>query len=148
MNPHVLSVLFLVAFVGMVLAAFPGRSETLPPGLTLEVGADCAPEVAEAMNLASIAGLERDMAVIRSGDAGIQVPRRLSDFSCLERLLDFHRLDVHAPINGLVDGILGSVSNRVCQEAARLHAEFESHRVSPDFFLRGVIAPRSTREVR
>ncbi len=124
----------LVTLVSALLTAFPGAAVTDDGRSGPLAGPDCAPEVAEALNAAAVVGVRRDIATIRSDVTGIRQPQRLADFTCLDRLLDFGQLDVHADIDGLLDRILGTITNRVCNAAAHMHAEMISQPVSSTLY--------------
>ena len=123
MNPSTIAAVILVTLVSAILVAFPGAADTGDGIVHRYDGPDCAPEVARALHSAAVTGVQRRAAIIRSGESGIRSPRRLADFACLDRFMDFGRLDVHASVDGLLDNILAAVTNRICSEAAQLHAE-------------------------
>ena len=80
-------------------------------------GADCPPEVEQALADSARAGVERDVAILRHPDQGIRDPDSILDFSCLDDLFDFRRFDIlFDPGRGMAD-LLGLVQRRICAAA-------------------------------
>ena len=103
----------LIAAV-LVLALWPAPAMTEDGA---ESGAECAPEVEQALAEGARIGVERDVAVLRHPDQGIRDPDSILDFSCLDDLFDFRRFDMlFDPGRGMAD-LLGLVQRRICAAA-------------------------------
>ena len=101
----------------VVLALWPATAMAAGAGSEAESGADCAPEVRQALAEGARAGVERDVAILRHPDQGIRNPDSILDFSCLEDLFDYGSFDIlFDPGRGMAD-LLGLVQRRICSAA-------------------------------
>ena len=80
-------------------------------------GADCAPEVEQALAEGARIGVERDVAILRHPDQGIRDPDSILDFSCLEDLFDFRSFDILFDPGRSMADLLGLVQRRICSAA-------------------------------
>ena len=80
-------------------------------------GADCAPEVEQALAAGARIGVERDVAILRHPDQGIRDPDSILDFSCLEDLFDFRSFDILFDPGRSMADLLGLVQRRICSAA-------------------------------
>ena len=80
-------------------------------------GADCAPEVEQALAEGARIGVERDVAILRHPEQGIRDPDSILDFSCLEDLFDFRSFDILFDPGRSMADLLGLVQRRICSAA-------------------------------
>ena len=101
----------------VVLTLWPATAMAAGAGGEAESGADCAPEVRQALAEGARMGVERDVAILRHPDQGIRNPDSILDFSCLEDLFDYGSFDIlFDPGRGMAD-LLGLVQRRICSAA-------------------------------
>ena len=101
----------------VVLALWPATAMGAGAGSEAESGADCAPEVRQALAEGARAGVERDVAILRHPDQGIRDPDSILDFSCLEDLFDFRSFDILFDPGRSMADLLGLVRRRICSAA-------------------------------
>ena len=102
----------LTAALALTLWSVPAAAEVDAGG-----GADCAPEVQQALADGARAGVERDVTILRHPDQGIRNPDSILDFSCLDDLFDFGRFDILFDPGISIAHLLGLVQRRICATA-------------------------------
>ena len=102
----------LAAALALALWPAPARADG-----EAAAGADCAPEVKQALAEGARIGVERDVAILRHPDQGIRDPDSILDFSCLEDLFDFRSFDILFDPGRSMADLLGLVQRRICSAA-------------------------------
>ena len=77
----------------------------------------CDPEIRQGLMESATAGVQGDLAVIRSPDQGIRNPDSILDLSCLDELFDFGGFDLFYDPGASMHDLLGLLERQVCAVA-------------------------------